>query len=164
VAGEVVEDAGGEPKGGTPEPAAAVALEQHDRSARREAKYESGGAAVEAPAVATELYEPGAPLVARNRRGQVKAEGGVRAEDGESRRERGRRVDDEQVARIEQLRKLGEDGVVDTAAAAAGDEQADVVATGPADLGRLAGLGQRGRLLSFEGDAHAWDGLSSRAA
>ena len=123
-----------------------------------------GRTAGEAPAVATELDEPRAPVVARNRRRQVKAERRVGAEDADRRRQGGGGVDDEQVTRVEQLRELGEAGVLDAAAAAVGDQQADVVATGPANLGGLAGLGQRGHLLSIESDAHACDGLSSRAA
>ncbi len=164
MAGEVVEDARGEAKGGAPEAAAVVALEQHDRSAGREAQDESRRTAGEAPAVATQLDEPRAPVVARNRRRQVKAERRVGAEDANRRRQGGGGVDDEQVTRVEQLRELGEAGVLDAAAAAVGDQKADIVAAGPADLGGLAGFGQRGHLLSIESDAHACDGLSSRAA
>jgi hypothetical protein len=94
----------------------------------------------------------------------VKTEGGVGAEDADRRREGGRGVDHDQVARVEQLGELGEVGVVEAAAVAMGDEEADVVAGRTADLGGLAGLGERRHLPSREGDAHAWEGLSSRAA
>ena len=76
-------------------------------------------------------------------------------------RDRGRDVDDEQVARVERVAELVEPGVQNPACRPHRDHQPDAVAREAARLGRLAGLE---RLGEFErGRAHPGTSLAGRA-
>jgi hypothetical protein len=65
----------------------------------------------------------------------------IAAEHRQRGRQGRRRVDHEQVARIEQLGELGEAGVLELPGRAARNQEADVVASSAPDLGGRARLG-----------------------
>ena len=105
------------------------------------------------------------PLVrveAGRRAREAQLELGAVAAPGGDRRGQGRGVvDDQQVARLEQLGKVAEARVGDPPVAAGRDQQPDLVAREPARLGRLVSL-ELGRQGEGRG-AHTGAGTSSAA-
>jgi hypothetical protein len=106
----------------------------------------AGAAAAEALRAGAQLDDPAVVAATGQRRGEAQLElGAVGAPCGQCRGKRGRGVDDDQVARAQEVGQVARPRV-GQATVAARDEHADVVARQPAGLGRRVGLQALGQL------------------